>query len=742
MKIFFALPLLTLTINLFPQISTNGLIGFWPFNGNANDESGNGNNGIVHGASLIPDRFNCTPGSAYYFDGINDYIEIGTLPGLIENLNSYSISFWYRSGSDISEWSSIIGSINIAAAEMAFEINFHRNGLLFQFGRISFIIRSNDDKYLTLAVSASETFDNQWHHIVFNFEDPGNNIAGIFIDGISREIEYVTTEGPTNYSQFENPFTIGATNDRSTIKRFYKGCIDDFRIYKSPLTEKEIKTLYHAGGWPFTNVGLVAYYPFNGNAKDESGNGNDGIVYGATLTEDRCGNVNSAYSFNGKDNYINCGKEINTSIRSLTVSFWFKFSVSGNMAFVNNFNARYGEWGFQSCFTETTGLESRVGAGANNHILAILSNIFLNDNMWHMFTSVYSKESKRLALYLDNEFVSYDNYYGSSSGFTEDDSLMHNYSNDWIIGAYSEYFSDIINNGPWFYNGDMDDIRIYNRSLSQEEISALFYSDCYSGLINGVSEVCQGQTNVRYNVQYFDCVTSYAWDYSGTGATINGNADSVFIDFGSEAVSGNLSLTITDNIMNTHYISIPVIVNPLPLNAGAISGDNKVCQNQNYIPYNVPIIENAESYIWNYSGTGAHIAGNSNNVTISFADNATSGNLTVAGYNGCGIGPISEDFFIEVSSCNVDTNIISIPNWFTPNGDGINETFVIQGLTENSILMIFDRAGKKVYENDHYQQHWDGRDNNGTPLPADVYWYVLRVPGYLEEFKGWVYLMK
>ena len=50
--------------------------------------------------------------------------------------------------------------------------------------------------------------------------------------------------------------------------------------------------------------GLVAHYPFNGNANDESGNGNDGTVVGATLTTDRFGSPNSAYSFDGVDDYI------------------------------------------------------------------------------------------------------------------------------------------------------------------------------------------------------------------------------------------------------------------------------------------------------------------------------------------------------------------------------------------------------------------------------------------------------
>ena len=49
------------------------------------------------------------------------------------------------------------------------------------------------------------------------------------------------------------------------------------------------------------NDGLIAYYPFNGNANDESGNGNDGTVNGATLTNDRFGNEDSAYSFDGNN---------------------------------------------------------------------------------------------------------------------------------------------------------------------------------------------------------------------------------------------------------------------------------------------------------------------------------------------------------------------------------------------------------------------------------------------------------
>jgi len=69
--------LLTLSLSelAHAQIPTSGLVAYWPFNGNANDESGNKNDGIVYGASLTSDRFG-NMNSAYNFDGINDYIFI------------------------------------------------------------------------------------------------------------------------------------------------------------------------------------------------------------------------------------------------------------------------------------------------------------------------------------------------------------------------------------------------------------------------------------------------------------------------------------------------------------------------------------------------------------------------------------------------------------------------------------------------------------------------------------------
>jgi hypothetical protein len=69
---------------------------------------------------------------------------------------------------------------------------------------------------------------------------------------------------------------------------------------------------------------LVLYLPFNGNAVDVSGNGNDGTVNGAILTEDRFGNPNSAYYFDGVDDYINIGNPLNDDTTPFSFSVWYK----------------------------------------------------------------------------------------------------------------------------------------------------------------------------------------------------------------------------------------------------------------------------------------------------------------------------------------------------------------------------------------------------------------------------------
>jgi gliding motility-associated-like protein len=181
-----------------------------------------------------------------------------------------------------------------------------------------------------------------------------------------------------------------------------------------------------------------------------------------------------------------------------------------------------------------------------------------------------------------------------------------------------------------------------------------------AGAISGTATVCQTQSTVGYSVGVIANASSYTWAYSGTGATITGSTNSVTISFASNATSGNLTVRGTNScgngVISSNY---PITVNPLPVAAGSISGSGSVCQGQSTVSYSVGSITNASSYIWAYSGTGATITGSTNSVTISFASNATSGNLTVRGSNACGSGTVSPNFAITVNTLPVAAGTIT-----------------------------------------------------------------------------------
>jgi hypothetical protein len=99
--------------------------------------------------------------------------------------------------------------------------------------------------------------------------------------------------------------------------------------FKGADVEDKILTITQIGVAPILTQGLVAYYPFNGNANDETGNSHNGTVNDATLTTDKNGNTNSAYSFDGVNDYINISN-IDLANKSFSISFWLKRNNYGN----------------------------------------------------------------------------------------------------------------------------------------------------------------------------------------------------------------------------------------------------------------------------------------------------------------------------------------------------------------------------------------------------------------------------
>jgi gliding motility-associated-like protein len=83
-----------------------------------------------------------------------------------------------------------------------------------------------------------------------------------------------------------------------------------------------------------------------------------------------------------------------------------------------------------------------------------------------------------------------------------------------------------------------------------------------------------------------------------------------------------------------------------------------------------------------------------------------------------------------------------IPNVFTPNFDGINDYFEIEGLKPFSSIMIFNSIGRMVFQSEDYQSNWDGTDLDGKALPEGTYWYIIVEPGFANKKKGYIYIKR
>lgn len=207
--------------------------------------------------------------------------------------------------------------------------------------------------------------------------------------------------------------------------------------------------------------GVVVYLPFDGNALDQSGNGNDAIVDGATLTEDRHGNTDAAYFFNGEDNLMTIADDPMLHMSSVSLLLWATFLDQPTNQ--RNFISKpVGNWTSDSYvfWYQVNGISGHIGniegAGYFSHYEWVPEL-----ETWYFLAYTYDETSQMQTLYIDGENVVSD-YTEPSIGW-DDHPVM--------IGAES----DIEETVYWHY-GKIDDILIYNRALTAQEIADLYQS--------------------------------------------------------------------------------------------------------------------------------------------------------------------------------------------------------------------------------------------------------------------------
>jgi hypothetical protein len=211
---------------------------------------------------------------------------------------------------------------------------------------------------------------------------------------------------------------------------------------------------------PIVTDGLVAAYEFGGNADDSSGNGNNGTVYGATLTIDRYGNADSAYSFNSENsNYIGIADSVSldqTTFGALSVASMVNF---GKFMPINSTEGQtvLGKWGIQPVsYILYRGSDNALIWNLNNDPDTIaVAPLPTESNAWYHIIGTADSDSIRL--YIDGNLVA-----SSRNGIAQ----INASANTLRIG-YEE-------SGPSPLSGVIDHVYIYNRALSNAEVGMLY----------------------------------------------------------------------------------------------------------------------------------------------------------------------------------------------------------------------------------------------------------------------------
>lgn len=209
--------------------STDQLVAYYPFNSNANDESGNQNNGIIHGA-VLTDDIKENSNSAYFFDGEDDYIEIPHSSSL-SITHEISVAVWIKLF-EISQTQYILLKDS--------ETNYGKDHSFVLSIAESEVNWGIADGYVAKNVSsASKLKPNTWYHLVGTYD--GMNLS-IYIDSIQENSLDI---GSMTIIKHNKPLKIGRIREAGTWYYPFHGIIDELMIYKRKLSAAEIETLYN-----------------------------------------------------------------------------------------------------------------------------------------------------------------------------------------------------------------------------------------------------------------------------------------------------------------------------------------------------------------------------------------------------------------------------------------------------------------------------------------------------------------
>ena len=229
----FALITQTLFAQIPSYVSVNGLVGYWPFNGNANDESGNGNNGTVNGATLTLDRFG-NSNSGYGLSTLSDNLSVTNIQPSFNN-NALTVSLWLKFPTQYNQSSLALVKNGIPYTN-GFDVAIDQNDSAYGANNYLVVFLVGNGNAVSFISNQSEL--GVWSNIVSTFD--GINIK-IYLNGILK-----ATQSFNQSMNIPNNNLVFGSWDNPTTPVIQTRQLDDIGIWNRALTQQEITNLYNS----------------------------------------------------------------------------------------------------------------------------------------------------------------------------------------------------------------------------------------------------------------------------------------------------------------------------------------------------------------------------------------------------------------------------------------------------------------------------------------------------------------
>jgi len=470
-----------------------GMIGYWPFNETsgvvASDYSGNGNNGILNGGALV--NQNGKLGKAAGFNNtIDQYASFGDGTGALDVTgNSLSLSAWVYIDSNLQngngQW--ILGKMGDSMGSFGLWVNPND-------GSLSFSSQMDDSGSWSDYPSDLTVYFDSWHFVTATYD---GSYVRYYVDGVSG----TPVELTGNISSQPDPLTTG--RETGWDSQAFGGLIDEATIWNRALSEAEVLMLYNNGSGlslvtndgslgsscssdsscdsnncyvgvcstalPPLTSGLVGYWPFDevtGTTTNDLSSGNHDGVFSTGVSTNQSGKIGTSFEFDGTGIVdINSSLSLGTV---MTVSAWAYLPETTNGSIINIGCADTG-WGCSS-----TGIGIGIGDTTfddpGNNFFIVNNGIAWDSPVtsigagWHYITVVMASDTI-VGQYIDGVYRKNYDAFGQGAKNLPFVPLV---TNDTIkIGGY---FSDYNR----LFTGKIDEVAIWNRPLSAQEISKLY----------------------------------------------------------------------------------------------------------------------------------------------------------------------------------------------------------------------------------------------------------------------------